>query len=377
MKLLQGLQTNIEKPLICKITSKYHNNNKKRTSLLAHCFDHDPRGSICLIIDSLENLSKDKAVSFFQIAEKDANLNIGDIVLLEPSGKGTLLFEVESTSNAVLITETCNCRCVMCPQPPKVNDDDDYIDLSLRTISLMDSKTEVLGITGGEPTLKWDGLLKVLSACQKQIPIASIQLLTNARVLKNYTKVKELVEVGGNNLLVCVPLYSDTSSIHDEIVNSKNAFWETVEGIYNLERLHIPIELRTVITKLNYNRLISWSEFIYRNFPFVSHVAFMGMEPIGLALQNLNRVWVDPVDYLPMLEKAVRILNRRNMNISIYNHQLCTLSRCLWHFSRKSISEWKNVFFPECNNCNVNTDCGGFFQSAENIRSRGIRRITH
>lgn len=301
------------------------------------------------------------------------DLNIGDIVLFNPSGLCTVVYEKTSFSNALLLTERCNCKCIMCPQPP--NPTMDSNDLAFSIINLINEPTNSIGITGGEPTLAWDGLIKVLIECKNRIPAASIELLTNARILSSFDKAKILADTSGDNLLACVPIYSDISSMHDKIVNVRGAFWETVEGIYNLERLGVPVEIRFVVLKQNYQRLPMWSEFIYRFFPFANHIAIMGLEPIGLALQNLNDIWVDPLDYMLWLERSVKILNRRNLSVSIYNHQLCTLPRQLWEFSRKSISEWKNIFIDQCVKCSVQPKCAGFFQSSKNIMSRVIKAI--
>jgi His-Xaa-Ser system radical SAM maturase HxsC len=338
------------------------------------------QGIVCKIISrgSGNNytglLSANKDEVSFQIKDNYFSFELGDIVLLEPSGQGTALYEVESKSNAVLITERCNYRCVMCPQPPK-NDDSDNARLSIEIIELMGNDVEMLGITGGEPTVAWMDLIEVLGACRKYIPQAGIELLTNARVLKNYELTKELAEISNNSLTACVPIYSDVSQLHDEIVGVKGAFCEAVEGIYNLERLKIPVELRTVITRQNYTRLPNWAEFIYKTFPFACHVAIMGLEPIGLSRKNFSFVWVDTVDYMPMLEEAVKILHRRNMNVSIYNHQLCLLPKKLWRFSRKSISEWKNRYLQICDGCSVKDECGGFFESSVDIGIKGIKAI--
>jgi hypothetical protein len=63
------------------------------------------------------------------------------------------------------------------------------------------------------------------------------------------------------------------------------------------------------------------------------------------------------------------------MNVSIYNHQLCVLDRALWPLARRSISDWKNVYLPACNDCSVLTECGGFFQSGTKIRSAHIAAV--
>jgi hypothetical protein len=98
----------------------------------------------------------------------------------------------------------------------------------------------------------------------------------------------------------------------------------------------------------------------------------MGLEPTGMAASNIDSLWIDPIDYQVQIKKTVQILHRRNIKVSIFNHQLCTLPKELWPFAKQSISEWKNIFMPECEKCIKKTVCGGFFQSAHFKRSRGI-----
>lgn len=300
-------------------------------------------------------------------------LNLGDVVLFHPTGKCTILYESQSSSNCIMLTERCNSNCIMCVQPPRACSDN--TNLASALIGLIYSPPESIGITGGEPTLAWDGLLHLVRLCRERLPTTEIQLLSNARVLKSIEKSKELADAGGEHLMVCVPLYSEISQIHDTIVGIKGAFWEAVEGIYNLERNKVPVEIRTVIQKLNFQRLPQWSEFIYRLFPFVSHVALMAIEPIGLALKNSNDVWIDPLDYMSFLELAIKTLHRGDLKVSIYNHQLCTLPRHLWRFSKQSISEWKNVFFNNCYECTQRPNCAGLFEASKNKMSRGINAI--
>lgn len=297
----------------------------------------------------------------------------GDIVLLEPSGVGTVLFEIGSNDNAILLTEKCNSRCIMCPQPPQHSEfEEDCLSDALQVIGLMDPTTKILGITGGEPTLFWESFEKVVSACIERAPAIYLQLLTNGRILRSYEKAEKLATVCGQNLYVGVPLYGDFDSLHDRHSGVKGAFWETVEGLFNLQQVGIPTELRIVMTRLNYDRLPEWAEFVYRTFPFLSRIAFMELEPVGYASRNLKTLWIEPEEYVPFLEKAVRILHRRDMEVSIFNCQLCNLPESLWRFSCKSISGWKTSYLPECTKCGMNFKCGGFFASSKVLKAGNI-----
>jgi His-Xaa-Ser system radical SAM maturase HxsC len=303
-------------------------------------------------------------------------LKEGDIVLLEPDGKVNVLWDINSHHNSILATGECNCSCIMCPQPRK-KDPKDLLEFNLKLIDLIDPKrTENIGITGGEPTLLGTDLIKLISACKERLPKASLSLLTNGRRLSDLDLAKELVEIGHPNLVICIALYADNDKEHDRIMGVEGSFYETLGGLKNLALLRQKVEIRNVIHALNYRRLRQFSEFIYHNFPFVIHVALMGMETTGLAFKNIKTLWIDPAEYMPELRSAVRYLNRRDMHVSIYNLQLCILPREIWRFARKSISDWKNTFLQECRDCYVRAECSGFFGTSEGWQSKHIHRIT-
>jgi radical SAM protein with 4Fe4S-binding SPASM domain len=101
----------------------------------------------------------------------------------------------------------------------------------------------------------------------------------------------------------------------------------------------------------------------------------MGLEYTGYTPRNIEELWIDPYDYQDELEEAVEYLAIRNMNVSIYNHQLCVLKSSLWSYARKSISDWKTLYLPECQTCSALPTCGGLFQWAAKKHSDHIHSI--
>jgi len=118
-----------------------------------------------------------------------------------------------------------------------------------------------------------------------------------------------------------------------------------------------------VIQQANIERLGELARFIFRNLTFASHVAFMGLEPMGFAKRNRESIWIDPADCGPALEDAIHFLVNRGMVASLYNFPLCTMPRSLWPYCRQSISDWKNVYRRACASCAVQGQCCGFFRS--------------
>jgi His-Xaa-Ser system radical SAM maturase HxsC len=303
------------------------------------------------------------------------HLRDGDIVVMQPkTGFVRTLHRPDSVHNTLFMTERCNSNCLMCSQPPKDKDDADQLtDINLELIRLMPSTVNFLTITGGEPTLLRNRLFRILRALRETLPNTDVHMLTNGRLFAWPAFTQDFVEAIHPRLVLGIPLYSDSSTSHDYIVQAKHAFDQTVMGLHQLARHNVPVEIRVVLHRLTIPRLPQLAEYVYRNFPFVVHVALMGLEPTGYTPRNKDVLWIDPVEYQDNLEDAVEILATRGMNVSIYNSQLCLLRPSLWKFARKSISDWKNIYLQECQECNVLDRCGGLFQSAEKMHSPHIR----
>lgn len=293
-------------------------------------------------------------------------LRDGDVVKITPS-RGTLrtVYRRNSRHNSVLVTERCNNYCLMCSQPPRDINDDQLIDELLEAIPLMSSETSSVVITGGEPTLLGERLLEVLNAFRCYLPNTAIHVLSNGRSFRDVDYAKAIGGIKHPDLMIGIPVYSDISSKHDYVVQADGAFDDTIRGIINLKAAGVRVEIRVVLHKLTYARLPELARFIRRNLIFSDQVALMGLEMTGFTRGNLEKLWIDPKDYQPQLRSAVAILDGANMAVSIYNHQLCILDESLHRFSRKSISDWKNEFMPECNDCTRKRECGGFFSSAK------------
>jgi His-Xaa-Ser system radical SAM maturase HxsC len=262
----------------------------------------------------------------------------------------------------------------MCSQPPKNTDDlDYYFAINKSLIGLMPKETEVIGITGGEPTILGDRLLELLELLNLLHPETTVHMLSNGRAfaLKNYT---QKISLTNNNLIIGIPLYSDNYLDHDFIVQAKDAFNQSIIGIHNLARFNVKIEIRIVLHKLTYERLPQIAKFIYKNFPFVEHIAFMGLEYVGYTPFNHDKLWIEPSRYMLKLEEATLFLDQMGMNISIYNLQHCLLKETLWKFSKKSISDWKRNYIDECTKCKKLEDCGGVFATSK-VHSNEIKAI--
>lgn len=296
----------------------------------------------------------------------------GDIALLAADGSISIVWEKASAHNALFLTEACNAHCIMCPQPPRkhnpIHEQHAHNILDL----LKTEKLPSICITGGEPTLLGKNFLQLLNRCVIEHPESQIEVLTNGQPLENFKLAQKIATICTPKVRFCVSLHADTDDLHDNIVQKDGAFGRTHRGLFNLARFGIETEIRFVISKLNFFRLPTLADFIFRTYPFINHLAVMGLEMTGDAAENKEKVWIDPVDYGQELLLFVQEAKRRRLPFSIYNHQLCTTPKEVWPYTRRAISDWKQGHAPECSNCLRKEQCGGVFMTSGTKVSRGI-----
>lgn len=298
----------------------------------------------------------------------------GDILRLDGrNSEVRVLYRRRSSHNFLFFTERCNSRCLMCSQPPREIDDAYLVDDILKMIPWMAADTPELGITGGEPTLLGERMLQVIASVRDHLPQTALHMLSNGRLFSRPELVRAVGSIGHPDFMVGIPLYADTAAPHDFVVQAEGAFRETILGLVNLGSEGVRIELRLVLHSFTVKRLPQFARYVVRNLPFVDQIAFMGLELMGFAKSNLNALWIEPADYVEPLAEALEILDQANLTALVYNLPLCLLPESVRPFARKSISDWKNIYLPECDRCSLRSSCAGFFASTPLRVAKGIR----
>jgi len=377
MLKFQGININISKPLLGRIS--FSSVRKKERSNTIYVNPKRSRNKLkeyVAILTSTRNINKlrDIHIPIIHNADGIDSLYDGDIVELLPDGSINVLYQIKSNDNVIFVTSRCNINCIMCPQPADYSEGN-LLDMNLKLISLVDKSTEELALTGGEPTIVGDDLLRLILACKHFLPDTSLLLLTNGIAFSDYNYTHLFSSLRHPKITIGVSLYADNSIEHDFIVRSKDAFNEAVTGILNLASFGNQIEIRTVICSYTYKKLLRIAEFIYRNMTFVKHVAFMGLECIGRAKDNFKLLWVEPKEIVLPLGESIHYLIQRRMTVSIYNIPLCLLPENLWPYARQSISDWKVSYSSKCLVCKMRGRCSGLFSSGIEIYEKYLRPI--
>lgn len=116
------------------------------------------------------------------------------------------MYEVKSNHNAIMATERCNHRCIMCPQPP-ILQEKDKTPFNLKLISLFDKNTQEIGITGGEPTLIGDNLFVLINHIKKELPKTAISILSNGVKFSDKEYAMKLAKCRHHDLQIDIPLF--------------------------------------------------------------------------------------------------------------------------------------------------------------------------
>ncbi|HVI48726.1 MAG TPA: His-Xaa-Ser system radical SAM maturase HxsC [Chitinophaga sp.] len=366
----KGVPVGIERPIAGSIT--FHNGSAGDILIMENGKPSQP-GNYKALLTSQGQLEHPN-IPYVHSVPAFNHLSEGDIIIINSDGVITTAYRVNSRHNFLLFTEQCNSNCLMCSQPPKIKNDIEYLyEVHSQTIPLIPKDCVELGITGGEPTLMGDKFFKLLSLIQAELPNTEVHCLTNGRSFSNPHIATQLGNMSFSKLMLGIPVYADYYALHDYIVQADGAFEQTIQGLYHLAKNSVRIELRIVLHQQTIPRLLKLAKFIYKYLPFAEHVAFMGLEHQGYTPYNIEKLWIDPLDYRHELTEAMSYLSDFGMHVSLYNAQLCVTPQELWPFYRKSISDWKNIFLEECSKCSQQHSCGGFFASNTRKQSRGLK----
>jgi His-Xaa-Ser system radical SAM maturase HxsC len=359
----KGKPINIEQHLVGKVTRNIRNLDEKTFLLVDNQTTSEiPNSNFLGILTTQQEYKlKNRENVVYKIPTLQ-HLEDGDLVSVGNDGNINTLYRINSNHNTLLATERCNSNCLMCSQPPRDRNDIPLLyEIHKELIPLIPKDCIELGVSGGEPTLMGELFFSLMEQLKEQLPNTEIHVLTNGRSFAWNHMAEKLGQINNRRLMLGIPIYSDYYQSHDFIVQAENAFYQTILGLHNLSRYDQRLEIRIVLHKQSIPRLTRLAKYIYKNLPFVEHVAFMGLEYIGYTPKNIDKLWIDPYDYQEELSEAVEFLASQGMHVSIYNTPLCVLPERVWTYARKSISDWKNDYLPECKNCTKLNDCGGLF----------------
>lgn len=197
---------------------------------------------------------------------------------------------------------------------------------------------DLLGFTGGEPTLRSD--LFQLLTFSNHSGFNNIGITTNGRKFCNIDFTKQMSNFGLKSALVS--LHGHNAVIHDKITNTLNSFNETILGISNILNNSIKVVANVVICNANYKYLLDIAKFISNNFGKTIDIRFSYLIFEGEAFENIDNIVVSYGVIRPYIIDAIQYCNENSIFVELANMPLCipnnnSLNNC---YDTKKLSEF-------------------------------------
>ncbi|MEG1814178.1 MAG: His-Xaa-Ser system radical SAM maturase HxsC, partial [Clostridia bacterium] len=265
----------------------------------------------------------------------------------------------------LFVTGRCNSNCLMCPYGSKwrAAAQDEPLEILLRYIDLMDPFADYLCITGGEPTLLKDGFFQLLASSKRHFENCLVHLLTNARAFFYRDFFEAYRCARPSRILLGVPLHASHAELHDKISQADGSFLQTTVGLDRLCASGEHVELRVVVSALNIEDLSNTARLIAQRYPNVYRVCIMGLEMMGSAMFHRDKVWIPFEAARSPVGQMADILLNAGIPVQLYNFPLCYIAPNHRSLCKKSISDYKVRYRPECDVCQCREACGGFFST--------------
>jgi len=204
---------------------------------------------------------------------------------------------------------TCNNACIFCaPQ-------DFSIPVSPRDVSALVALVEpgeVVGLQGGEPTLRED-LPEIVRTIDEH-RAGRIVLQTNGRRFA-YRAYARAMRESSSALSLDVSLHGSTEAMHEYHTETPGSFKQTVLGIRNARAEGIEIGVTTVVTRSNYRHLADIAQIVAGLGARAVH--FPIVERFGRAAQNALRL-VPPRELVkPYLSRGVAEAKRLGLRVVV------------------------------------------------------------
>lgn len=259
--------------------------------------------------DITKNLSEDISSKISKIIDELVNSKV-----LTINQKDVGFYREEKISPALKsiqleVTRRCNLRCQHCYLADYSGKD----ELSTNEIfNLIDQASDIgvstFHITGGEPLVRKD--IKDILIYIKNKGLYG-QLYTNATLLND-----EFIEFLNtiNISVVKISLDGFNPETHDQFRRAKNSHHKAITAIQKLKKANIPVEIGSVINKVNIKEAQQLIDFIKDELKLNYHID--SFVPVGQGLKNEKITEIDDWEYVNAMKDEISVAYHRSKEIN-------------------------------------------------------------
>lgn len=284
-------------------------------------------------------------------------------------------------------TYICNNQCVFCATGNRLPTHGDVEE----QIGFMTTRREqgyyLIDFDGGEPTTN-PHLFKLLKAA-RDLGFEKINVTTNGRMMMMPRNAEKIVRSPITSLLVS--LHGPNEEVHEEQVQSRGAFSQTVRGIANARPLCEKhgkfFGVNVTLTKTNFPVLMEYGELLVSL--GVRHCNIQFVTPFGRASADTQP---DPAEVAPVVAKLIDTFGDR-IKFQVINLPLCympgyeeyllgdifKLERHMCFVSIEDVNlfdylQSRRRHEKACASCLVQFACQGFYYFPDEWKDEGAAR---
>lgn len=266
-----------------------------------------------------------------------------------------------------VIGRKCNNRCDICFID---GTDEELADLHAVSMPFFRKFLELIpegkysGIifSGGEPTMNEQ--LSEYASYAKDKGFHNIMIQTNARMLSDFRRAKQLKAAGVNHFFVS--FHSADKDISDRMAGVYGAHAQSVRALENLDRLELSVITNTVMTSMNYKGMPKIGRFL-KKFRNILEMHFWGYTPMSSKASELMLPYAVAAPYL---NQAIEYIITDGRNVCVKWFPICLLEESYRKYHSNDqpnslgiIDKFLEKKFNSCNfqkcPCCERTDCLG------------------
>lgn len=230
---------------------------------------------------------------------------------------------------SIEIIHKCPNKCIHCSS---ISDINCTLIIETRKVkelidSIVDLKTEVLSISGGEPFLH-AGLLEIVRYAKEKG--VTTYVYTSGVVLNdegeatsiNWELLSELHNLSVDRIIFDLPAINE--SVYDKFMGTKGYQRYALESISRVQKLGIFTEIHFVPTKINVGEVDSILEFAEK--AGINKVSFLGLVPHGRASQNKQELVLEKKENDELKVKLEEIASEKiriGIPLQLDNEEYC------------------------------------------------------
>jgi radical SAM protein with 4Fe4S-binding SPASM domain len=204
------------------------------------------------------------------------------------------------------ITRKCNLDCIHCSAASKTRGEEMSVDFVKKTLQEAKSMgLEKVGLTGGEPFLNREKLMKIAGFCREELSIP-IHIHSNGTLISE----QDAEWIKRIEAEITIAVYGNTAAIHDNITRTKGSFSSTLLGLKNLVKAKADVCVFFVPMKQNLHSIEPLIEIVQNE--GVKRFRVLSLSPTGRAkaqFQNLELSEEDTQAFNDELSKAEKKAN--------------------------------------------------------------------